>query len=906
MSDSGFNPLTVLAELQHPIAELVQDYLAKKPDWKVDDWFLGRTDAIFQNESATLEDLTALDGVSLKINKSMANNVRLVSIHPHYFRGFRNIENAIDISGDLVVIDGRNSSGKTSLAEAIEWVLTGHLIRRELGDPKELSECIANKFKPVDEETWVECTVKQNGERFTLKRRLVTDYNSTKYSRCESQFFVNGHEESEPSEILNMLFGGVPPLLMQHTLRKFVLDNPTERRNYFERLLNLDDITSLIQKAVIGDVGRSHFNRPGGGKALKTWHELENSLNRAGARTFSALDKADSESIYKVICRRLHGIGVEDFSLENDLTLESMVERLQELQRSARQGKFSPLEKLRPQRTLDQEARSQLSGEKNTLKTTELVEALQTYNTAVDSTKHLSAAQEIISKAFHALRLSGLIRDVEQDQICPFCDYRELPTLSKRRVQEVLDWNELGEVMAKAKKKRDTELVAMAKIVNDINGLRKRLIPEALSQSEWDSATDFQIEDALKRLKNQHEEANESLSRFDELTLELFRKLKSKDDDENIDSKLKEMFSFSGALISSARAYATAFSEFEDALDKLASSDQIYTARKYWIEVWNTSDELVADQRWENAKVLAQGELDGLRTMLIEYRQHYLETRRQDFSNGINQIWLKLREDRYSSFKKIAVPKPQGRGFPVKLEVKAVLNDGSRELEIDALNVLSESQINVIGIASFITRSCLIGHGCLFLDDPVQSMDDEHFKTFANELIGYLCDLGLQIILLTHNDLFARDVSHFHYDRSNYRTMKIRHSRRQGVVIEEGNRRVSERLKIAERLAEEGRLDEAWYYVRIAIERLYTVVQLKHGPEGFDARSWANHTLEEMWNTGIDKIFEMFAPGSGTRLKAILNMALTGGHDKAESGFTDLIRAIKYIRPLLTKLKVGG
>ena len=295
-----------------------------------------------------------------------------------------------------------------------------------------------------------------------------------------------------------------------------------------------------------------------------------------------------------------------------------------------------------------------------------------------------------------------------------------------------------------------------------------------------------------------------------------------------------------------------------------------------------------------------------MRETLIAYRQKYLEARRLDFSNGINEIWLKLREDRYSSFKKISIPEPKGKGFPVKLEVKAELDDGSSSLEIDALNVLSESQINVIGIASFITRSRLIGHRCLFFDDPVQSMDDEHFRTFANELLSYLCNLGFQIILLTHNDLFARDVSHFHYDRANYITMKIRHSRREGIRIEEGNRRVSERLKIAERFAEEGSLDRAWYNVRVAIERLYTVVQLKHGPEGFDARSWANHTIPDMWNAGIDKIFERLTPGSGKRLKDISDMALAGGHDKAESGSTDLFRAVKYIRPLLTTLRIGG
>ncbi|MBL0347275.1 MAG: AAA family ATPase [Anaerolineales bacterium] len=40
----------------------------------------------------------------------------------------------INLTGKLIVIDGRNSSGKTSLAEAFEWLLSGQLIRRSLGD----------------------------------------------------------------------------------------------------------------------------------------------------------------------------------------------------------------------------------------------------------------------------------------------------------------------------------------------------------------------------------------------------------------------------------------------------------------------------------------------------------------------------------------------------------------------------------------------------------------------------------------------------------------------------------------------------------------------------------------------------------------------------------------------------
>lgn len=46
---------------------------------------------------------------------------------------------------------------------------------------------------------------------------------------------------------------------MQHTLRDFVQSNPAARRQYFEQLLKLDDLTTMIEKAVIGDTRLREF-----------------------------------------------------------------------------------------------------------------------------------------------------------------------------------------------------------------------------------------------------------------------------------------------------------------------------------------------------------------------------------------------------------------------------------------------------------------------------------------------------------------------------------------------------------------------------------------------------------------------------------------------------------------------
>ncbi len=225
---------------------------------------------------------------------------------------------------------------------------------------------------------------------------------------------------------------------------------------------------------------------------------------------------------------------------------------------------------------------------------------------------------------------------------------------------------------------------------------------------------------------------------------------------------------------------------------------------------------------------------------------------------------------------------------------------------MDALRVFSESQVNALGIAAFVTRSKLLGHKMLIFDDPVQSMDEDHFKTFAQDVLTHVLTEGFQVVLLTHNDMFARDVSHCHYDHPGYVTMSLRLSRREGCVVEEGNRRFSERLKLAENKIDEGKLTEAWKLIRIAVERLYTVVYTKYGPADFNPDNWRDQGTEYMWNSGVGTVIEAKAPGIGIKLKDILDMGVSGGHDKPPRGETDLRGSIQLLKSLPGILQVGG
>jgi len=193
--------LSFLSKVPGAIGNFVRIYpgiqTADETEW-LETWFRQCTNKYFNENISSLDEIHPPAPPPARMQgESLAQPIRLVSIQPHYFRGFRETPQAIRLDGDLVVIDGRNTSGKTSLAEALEWLFIGCLSRREsmeLGSPHELENCVSNQFRPDDNETWVSGTFVSlaagGTETFTLRRVLKEDYGTTITSRCTSALFL--------------------------------------------------------------------------------------------------------------------------------------------------------------------------------------------------------------------------------------------------------------------------------------------------------------------------------------------------------------------------------------------------------------------------------------------------------------------------------------------------------------------------------------------------------------------------------------------------------------------------------------------------------------------------------------------------------------------------------------------
>jgi len=109
------------------------------------------------------------------------------------FRAFGPVPAKLDFDAPIAVVWGQNSEGKTSLAEAVEFLFTGDIARRELlsSAVDEFENALRNAHLPAGAETYVEALITgSDGKTHTIRRTLVEDF--TKRKACTSELKLDG------------------------------------------------------------------------------------------------------------------------------------------------------------------------------------------------------------------------------------------------------------------------------------------------------------------------------------------------------------------------------------------------------------------------------------------------------------------------------------------------------------------------------------------------------------------------------------------------------------------------------------------------------------------------------------------------------------------------------------------
>lgn len=164
------------------------------------------------------------------------------------FRGFGTSPQSITLPDTVTALWGGNSQGKTSLAEALEFLLTGQIARRELlaSAKDEFSHSLRNAHIPTAVAVFVEAEFAcADGAIRRLRRTLVTDFDGN--SPCVSKLELDGSGCNEPDieGVIGIRLLHPPlraPVLAQHTLGYVFSASPTDRAAYFRAVLDIQDL----------------------------------------------------------------------------------------------------------------------------------------------------------------------------------------------------------------------------------------------------------------------------------------------------------------------------------------------------------------------------------------------------------------------------------------------------------------------------------------------------------------------------------------------------------------------------------------------------------------------------------------------------------------------------------------
>src|SRR5262245_54734809 len=100
---------------------------------------------------------------------------RISKLEVQGFRAFGRAVQTLDLPSLLAVVWGPNSQGKTSLAEAVEFLLTGQIVRRALmgSGQDEFADALRNAHLPARMHVFAQATIVDSGGTPRIVKRVL-------------------------------------------------------------------------------------------------------------------------------------------------------------------------------------------------------------------------------------------------------------------------------------------------------------------------------------------------------------------------------------------------------------------------------------------------------------------------------------------------------------------------------------------------------------------------------------------------------------------------------------------------------------------------------------------------------------------------------------------------------------
>lgn len=722
------------------------------------------------------------------------------------FRSFGSASQRLELTAPLAVVHADNSQGKTSLAEAVEFLYTGATTRRLLlgGSPSEFQDALRNAHLPVGSPVYVELGLDDgSGATRVLHRELICDYHGA--SDCTSTLTLDGSVVDSVAEA-GLVLSDPPlaaPVLIEHTLRYAVSAKPGERSDYFKAVLEVGDLDVVRAEVAVLLAEREAGSRS---PLLSVLAEV------AAIPLFAAaVDPLRSVSALPAVERALltacHAAAPPPDTADDDnQSAEGNTEPLPVAaarvrhQLQARQSTILPLSEL----TTTTNQLGALSAVRTPGLTTVggtmgtdapadlvalLLDAARAYSeraAAVDA-----ATTAVLPLLQVALRLDQ-VTDVESDHSadCPLC--LTPGALTSARVvairAQIADQQQLSH---DAEALRE-QLRSLDVWVNGSIQTAGRAVPVAAG---WDALTRATRGQAATRLgappgmleqvlvgadalataadsvRVVHAQIRHSLASI-AAQAELFQQLDAYQVQAAV-THLRELDRALGVVAGLQVVTRLAFEQLHDAVRQQVEVGTDTTGWARLAELAEQPSQVAAALDKHFRRTAATSRLRQAAKTLDAAAQQVLDDRLLRMSTEIHRWWTLLRPDELTTFDAI-VRRGTGRKY---LDVTASLQPQPTTAGVvrNALAVLSNSQLNALGLAAFMARCQLLASPLVVLDDPVPGSDREHRGTFAGNVVAELLASGRQVIVATHDSELARHLhtSHQHLGVDEFKAVLV-------------------------------------------------------------------------------------------------------------------------------------
>lgn len=684
---------------------------------------------------------------------------RLNRIEIQGFRSFGVARQTPDLDPSIVVFWGGNSQGKTSFAEALEFLFSGQISRRELlaSAKDEFTEALRNAHikstDPVTVEAHILCP---DGTLRKLARTLVEDYRRGNPQGCKSELRIDGavSNDNDIENVLGIRLSYPPlraPVLSQHTLGYLFSASPADRAAYFRAILDtqdLEDFRSAVA-ALESRIVEPAFQELADLAEIEIVPALL--LAASAVRSSKTLSQLTA-NLSKCAVELLNSISVTPGP-----ALEDQVRQI-EAELSARRNQTFPLELLR--RSAFTPWTGSYDDVKNAL--ARLIE---------ESGKVDAETQRVLSLFKAALAIPAHPHGDSAD--CPLCG--AVDTFGEERVSFIREKVRASDAFIQSGTDLTRALTTMNGQFESLERSAQGAAPKFMRAAPGKRREAGFTVAKIKALLADHVPIAPwlgkagKLARADRAFFKAIGVAKSIVDEAVKDRSKQETFTrleeALQALIAGQKQFVQCLAEYQEPATALGSA------------LKDVVDRSADTKGWEPLARLAQNPpalwaaLESLRAHNAKLKALKKAVRDIDAANGavlddkfaalsqeVRVWWDRLRPDETTFFSAV-----QRRGDKTRrtVDLKAGLSaneDKSNPKVRDAVAVFSQSQLHCLGLALFLAKAVQEKAGFVVLDDPVLTSDDDYRPNFVASVVEGLLDAGVQVIVCTQDHKSWKDI----------------------------------------------------------------------------------------------------------------------------------------------------